>query len=364
MSETTALKKLRCPGCGADAHWNAAQQALVCPYCGHSGPVEASASEVRELDLPSALRAYTAAHGGWQTEKTAVRCQSCQAISLFEPGRVAQRCDFCGAAALIPYEQTAATIYPESVLPFKVSETEVRDAMRKWYGSRWFAPNKLKHGALTDRVHGVYLPYWTFDANAHAEWTAESGYHYYVTETYTDSDGKTKTRQVQRTRWEHSSGSLDHFFNDDLVCGSSGVSGDLMRQVEPYPTGELLPYSPGYVAGWVVEQYQIDLAAAAERSRGQMNSVLHSKCASEVPGDTHRNLEVRARYYNQTFKHILAPVWLLSFTYGAKSYQVVINGCTGEIAGRYPKSGVKIFFFVLFLLAVCAGIGLFFASQR
>jgi hypothetical protein len=73
-------------------------------------------------------------------------------------------------------------------------------------------------------------------------------------------------------------------------------------------------------------------------------------CASQVPGDTHRNLSVRTQYTRQTFKHILVPVWLLTYNYGPRAFQVVINGFTGEIAGRYPKSWVKIFFLVLFIL--------------
>ena len=41
------------------------------------------------------------------------------------------------------------------------------------------------------------------------------------------------------------------------------------------------------------------------------------------------------------------PVWLLSYNYGAKAYQVIVNGYTGQIAGKYPYSVWKIFFAVL-----------------
>ena len=75
---------------------------------------------------------------------------------------------------------------------------------------------------MTDTVRGVYLPYWTFDAQVHADWQAESGYYYYETETYRDSDDETKTRQIQKVRWTPSNGQLDHFFDDELVCASRG----------------------------------------------------------------------------------------------------------------------------------------------
>ena len=75
-------------------------------------------------------------------------------------------------------------------------------------------------------------------------------------------------------------------------------------------------------------------------------------CANEVPGDTQRNLQVNADFSRQTFKHILAPVWLLSYTYGAKDFQVLINAVTGRIDGEYPKSWVKITLAVIAVLIV------------
>src|SRR5262249_26299507 len=160
----------------------------------------------------------------------------------------------------------------ESLLPMKVSETQVRDSIRKWYGSRWFAPNKLKRLALTDTVKGLYIPYWTFDALVHADWTADSGYYYYETEHYTDANGKRQTRQVQKTRWEPSSGSLNHFFDDELVPASRGVQSDMLRKIEPFPTKELTSYQAGFLSGWVVERYQIDLIAAAQTAREEMDA--------------------------------------------------------------------------------------------
>lgn len=365
MIEAIAREKFACPACGAEAQWNPAKQALVCPYCGTVSPAQLAVGglQIQENDLASALREIGPDHRGWDRETRSVRCQSCQAISVFDPTKVSKRCDFCGSSALIPLEQQTAPIRPESLLEFKVSETQVRDKVREWYGSRWFAPNALKSRALTDTVHGMYVPYWTFDAQVHADWTADSGYYYYETETYRDSQGRTQTRQVRHTRWVPSSGSLDHFFDDELVPASRGVPHDLLRKIEPFPTrSDLKPYDPGYLSGWVVEQYQIDLVAAAQHARLQMDTKLRQMCARDVPGDTHRNLNVYPDYSAQTFKHALVPVWVLAYVYGGKSYQVVINGYTGAIAGKHPLSWIKITFFVLMILIVVA-IALALAQQ-
>ncbi len=366
MSEASARHKFSCPACGAEATWNPAKKALVCSYCGTTSPADielSSAGEeiIREHDLLAALRSLPDSARGWQAAKTEVRCQSCQAISVFDAARVGQNCDFCGSTALVPYSEIKDSIRPESLLEFRISETQVRETIRRWYGSHWFAPNALKTRAMTDTLHGLYIPYWTFDADVNAEWTAESGDYYYVTEAYTDSKGMRRTRQVRKIRWRPSAGSLRHVFDDTLVAASRGIDPELLSQVEPFATRELKPYHAGFLSGWVVERYQIDLGNAAHLARQKMDAELHQRCAAQVPGDTHRNLSVRADYTGQTFKHILVPVWLLTYTFRRKTYHVLINGHSGAIAGRYPKSWFKITAVTVAILAVI-GVFLWFRS--
>lgn len=346
-SSATARQKFQCPACGADAHWNAAKQALVCPFCGTESPATLQRHGVDtvivEHDLVAALREIPDSARGWRTAKVAVRCQSCQAISVFDPERVGQRCEFCGSAQLVPYEQIKEPFSPESLLPFAVDEGRARDLVRAWYSRQWLAPNNLAKRALTDTVHGIYVPYWTFDAKVHATWSAESGTYYY------ESVGGKRTQKV---RWSYASGELNHAFDDELVAASTGVSATLLRRIEPFPTAALIPYDPGYLAGWTVERYQIDLVNAAARSRAAMDEKVRQLCAADVPGDTHRNLQVASTYSDQRFKHILLPVWLLTFTYGQKAYQVVANGATGTIAGERPWSWIKIALLILVVLLV------------
>lgn len=363
MSEIAAQKKYACPSCGGEAQWNPTKQALTCPYCGTESPAEISAEgEIREHELAAALRGVDADHRGWQAEKTTVKCQSCQAITVFDPSRAAQRCDFCGSSAIVPLEQQLRPIRPESLLEFKKGETWVREAVRSWFGSHFWAPGNLKGRALTDTLHGLYIPYWTFDASVDANWDADAGYYYYTTESYQDSQGRTQTRQVRHTRWEPASGSITGTFDDELVPASKGVMPELLRGVEPFPTtSDLKPYDPAFLSGWVVEQYQIDLVAAATQARNQMDIKVRAKCAAAVPGDTQRNLQVDAHYADQTFKHVLVPVWIVAYNYGAQRYQVVINGYTGKMAGKYPLSWIKITIAILLAVALIIG---FMAMQQ
>ncbi len=352
MTEVQASSKFACPACGAEATWNPGKHALICAFCGTESASELKVEgEIIEHDLKQTLASLKGRETGLAREAIEVKCQSCQAISSFEANRVAQNCEFCGSAALVPYKDVHEVIRPESLLPMKISEPRVREDMRRWYGSRWFAPNALGQKAMTDTLRGLYVPYWTFDAKVHAAWTAESGTHYYTTETYTEN-GQRRTRQVQHTRWTSASGELEHFFDDELICGSKGVHPKLLRQVEPFPTKESVPYDAGYLAGFVVERYQIDLGTASQTSRGSMERQVEALCGQQVPGDTYRNLRTQQQYSAQTFKHVLAPLWLLTYVYRGKPFQVVVNGYTGKIAGEHPLSWVKIFFAAMAVIIV------------
>ena len=52
-----------------------------------------------------------------------------------------------------------------------------------------------------------------------------------------------------------------------------------------------------------------------------MTAQLRALCAQQVPGDTYRNLRIVPEFSGRTFKHILVPVWLLTYTYGAQRFR-------------------------------------------
>jgi hypothetical protein len=362
MTEHVALEKHACAACGAEGEWNPDKQALVCPFCGTVSPVEVDpeSGEVRENDLVRTLREIPEESRGWNAERLSVRCRSCDAVSVLEPGRVGTSCDFCGSTELVDYEAIKSPIRPESLLPFKFDRTKARDSGRRWLRGRWFAPRGLKRKAL-DALHGVYLPYWTFDAQVFCPWIADAGFYYYTTETTRDSKGNTRTRRVRHTRWQTMRGVVEHFFDDHPIPGTRGVDPGLLRRIEPFPTHELVPYETEYLAGFVVEHYQVVLFDAFEQARESMRGELRQLCARDVPGDTHRDLRIEPEFSGQTFKHILVPVWLASYRFGSKKYQMLVNGYTGEVSGHYPKSWWKILLAVLGVGAAVA-IGVLLAN--
>ncbi|WP_239490073.1 hypothetical protein [Luteitalea sp. TBR-22] len=345
--DITALQKHLCVACGAQAEWNASRQRLVCPFCGTESSYVAPAGTgpIAELDLARALAEAGDDQRGWRAETRSVQCRSCKAVMVYEPSRVGQNCEFCGSPALVDYADVKPPITPSSLLPFRVSEAQVRETVRHWFASKWLAPNAFKRKALVDTLHGLYIPYWTFDARVHCPWQAEAGYYHYV---------KQGNNTVRRVRWEPAAGVVDHFFDDTLVPGTAGIDRGLLAQIEPFPTQELLPYDTAYLSGHVVEQYQVALPDAAAFGGQQMEVAVREMCIAQIHGDTYQNLRMMPSWSGRTFKHVLVPVYVMTYMYRAQSYQLVVNGSNGRMGGTYPVSWVKVALIIVAILIVLA----------
>jgi len=349
------VRKFPCKQCGAELAFAPGQTVLECPYCKYREEVPVSAEAIREYDLESALL-ETPHSEGWGTERRALHCENCGATTTFEAGQVAGLCAFCGSPKVVEQRPDAQLIRPESLVPFVVKREEAVQLFRKWISSLWFRPNDLKHAGQLAKITGAYLPFWTYDAFATSHWTAQAGYHYYETEHYTEQDANgntvSKTRQVQKTRWVPASGHRQDFFDDELVCASIGLPPSLIRGICPYNLDGLVPYQSGFLAGFVAEEYQVGLADGWAIAREQMQQQVVARCGQDVPGDTHRFLNVDTAYSQGRFKHTLLPVWVAAYLYNSKTYRFLLNGQTGKASGEAPLSWWKIVGLILLILII------------
>jgi DNA-directed RNA polymerase subunit RPC12/RpoP len=362
----SAAHEFPCQNCGAKLHYDAGAGAMKCPYCGFQQVIaqqqyHPAAGAGREIPIEEGFRL---AQRGWGTPVTQVACNECGATVNVTPGEQTAKCAFCGSHKVLAQESAGAAIRPESIVPFKVDKAQANKIFEEWLGSLWFRPSDLKKMAKLQEMGGVYIPFWTFDAWVQSNWTADAGYHYYETEYYTDANGDQQSRQVQRTRWEFASGWRKDFFDDVLVCASKGLPQDLVARFQTFDTKQLTAYQPHFLAGWRAESYAIDLMPAWGSAQGSMNDTQRGRCASDVPGDTHRNLGVNNQFSYVTFKHVLLPIWIAAYRYHDKPYQFLVNGQTGEVVGRAPWSFWKIFLTILAVIAVAVGGYLIYEATR
>jgi len=229
--------------------------------------------------------------------------------------------------------------------------------MTDWLGSLWFAPNGLNEYARKGRkMNGIYVPYWTFDANTKSRYQGARGTHYYETRTVT-RDGKRRQVRVRKTRWRNVSGRVSRFFDDILVLASKSLPKKYTDGLEPWDLSALEPYKPEYLAGFRAEGYQVELAVGYTEARAYMDRMIRRDVKYDIGGDDQRVRNVDTDISDVTFKHILLPVWLAAYQYRGQTYRFVVNGRTGRVQGERPYSAWKIGFAVLIglILALIAG---------
>ena len=344
-AEVRSLERHVCPECGGKGEWNPGKGRLDCPYCGTEfarvAPPPPPCSII-EHDLDAMLAQLgDEAHQIDQTNRR-VQCSHCHAVLVRGAEMVAQHCDFCGSPELLDYGQIDSPLQPESLLPAKKTQEQAYHSLKSFLSSKWFAPNDLKKRNLVDRIHRVYLPYWTFDSAAECPWRAQSGTYYYVTRTMRGPNGQMRTQRVRKTRWRNVKGHISTWFDDVVISGSKGLNPKILSQLEPFPTADLVPYETRYVSGWQVEQYQVPLAPAAQKAFGVMEGTLKTMCARQIPGDTYRSLRIYPEFTEKTFKHILVPIWILSYNYKGKIWHGAMNAVTGTTYAKFPISPWKV----------------------
>jgi hypothetical protein len=342
-----------CVSCGGQVTAAPGEDALRCDHCGHDQPIDRKATRILEYDFLAALAdAPRRCPEDMIANGRQIECKGCGARAVL--AGQAGRCAFCGSAVIADLAAGEEVLLPESLLPHKVTREQSKQQFRRWINSRWFAPSDLSRRARAQGMDGVFLPYWTYDSNTTTHYTGARGDHYYVTEHYTDSNGKRRSRQVRKTRWWPASGTVHRAFDDVLICASTSLPAKLIQDLEPWDLHALRPYDAAFLAGFVAERYAVDLEAGFGHAEDRMEPDIRAKVRADIGGDEQRIYSMDIHHADVRFKHLLLPLWISSFKYGERTFRVMVNARSGEVQGERPWSWIKITLFVLAILGVIA----------
>lgn len=358
-----------CDACGSDMRFDPEARALRCPHCGNMDllpPPDASARALalREIAIREGLSEDLSGLDPAQIEETQVtQCPNCGARTELDPSLRAANCPFCDTP-LVRETATDRHIKPAALLPFAWSEPQAKEAMRRWLGSLWFAPNGLQRYARQGRsLSGVYVPYWTFDARSDTAYHGLRGDNYVVHERVI-VDGRPQTVARVHVRWSPASGRVRLAFDDVLALGSTSLPPEMAEGLEPWDLRELEPYRPAMVAGFRAEAYTVGLREGLEAAKARMETAIAGAVRRDIGGDHQRIHDSRTELSDVTFKHVLLPIWIAAYRYGGKSFRFVVNARTGKVQGERPYSTVKIALAVIAgLLAAAVALWLYAAAE-
>lgn len=345
MSETDR----KCPQCGGVMDFDPSTGGLYCPYCDYREEIKVQnntgAETVEELDFD---KAEFTGNCDWGVSQKTVTCKSCGAVSVYDALEVANECPYCGSNQVMEANDVK-TLAPNGVIPFAVTDKTASEKFVTWIKKKWFAPKAAKQSAKPDAFKGIYLPYWTFDADTSSDYKGEYGI---------DRKVKKGDKEQIVTDWHRTSGHYDYFVDDELVAATGNQNQRILEKVEPYDTNNCKPYKPEYMAGFMAERYSIGLKEAWEKAKNfiksRLESLISSKITSDHNADRVRNLVVTTRYSNIKYKYVMLPVWLSTYTYNGKTYQFAVNGQSGKVGGDYPISPWRVAIAVLIGIAIVA----------
>lgn len=349
--------KKACASCGAELKFKPGSHQLNCEYCGYEEFIEQSKSSFEELELAHYLRIV--GENAYTETIELLHCKSCGANQHVEENYKSLACVYCGEPLIREDIEQEGWILPGALVPFQLDVKMARNIFKGWVSSLWFAPNNLKRAALDpEGLHGLYVPYWTFDANLFAIYQGQRGDYYYETQTYKSSKGK-QTRQVRKTKWSYAAGNVEGFIDDILINASQKKRRDIPAAVAFWNLKELVGFNSKYLSGFVTEKYTVSLKEGHHQSFQEAKHRAYNWIRRDIGGDTQRISNADIKLSQETFKHILLPVYISSYRYNGKEYHFYVNGQTGVVSGTRPYSFWKIFFLALFILCVIGVIAIF-----
>lgn len=362
--KSTPEAQLACGQCGAVLGYAPGTTKLACDYCGFENEIEEVSTEIVELDLHQALNQQLDESD--VAEVKTVHCDSCGASFSFDPDKHAGSCPFCGQS-IVTDTGSQRVIKPAALMPFAIDGREARDQLGRWLKGLWFAPNKLKDYARQDgKLAGVYLPYWTFDSFTKTEYSGQRGDVYHETvrvRVVVNGKPTIQTKSVPKVRWRPAQGRVSRHFDDVLVLASKSLPSWITDKLEPWDLTGLKPYAPQFITGFQAEAYQVELADGLDVANDKMKQRIAADVRMDIGGDMQKIHRMEIRHSDQTYKHILLPLWLGAFNFSGKTFRVAINGRNGEVQGERPYSWIKIALAILIGAIVVGGIAVVFAGS-
>lgn len=333
-----------CPNCLARTAYSARDGGLKCTNCGYYEPPEQEAVGKAAEQFEFKAEVYQQAAHGWGEVREEIECQNCYAVFSLPEGQLTSECPFCGSRKVIHHKASQDALRPRFLIPFTKTPEDIAPKVTDWLGKNWMVPATLRRKARLHEFTGIYLPFWTFDADTSGTWRAQVGVK--KTRRYY-SNGQWRTQSYVDWQWRN--GRVHRDFDDFIVSGTKHVTQGILSGMSNYNMQELTAYDPKFLAGWQAQAYEIQLDEAWENGRELMREKVRNDARNDAlsgDGDHVKNMSVSLNYRDESWRYVLLPVYLSAFNYQRETYQFVANGQTGSVAGSRPVDWFKVYLVV------------------
>jgi len=328
----STILEYKCPACGGAVEFNSSSQNMKCPYCDTEFDIAAlKESQEAEQAQPDVMTWENTAGSAWEgTDAQGMgvySCQSCGGEIVADETTAASSCPYCDNP-IIMTGQLSGVLKPDYIIPFKLDKAAAKEALMKHLKGKFLLPKVFKDENHIDEIKGVYVPFWLFDADAHANIRYEGK----KIRRWSDSNYNYKEISVYALLRDG-----DLSFSHVPVDGSSKMADDLMESVEPFDHSAAVSFETAYLSGYLADKYDVTAEESVERA----NQRIRESTEEAFEKTTQEYSEVRAvrtniRLSNGQAKYALYPVWILNTNWRGEKYVFAMNGQTGKFVGNLP----------------------------
>ena len=320
MSEVADNK---CLSCGANVKFNPITQKWDCEYCG-------SSFELKDFEN---IQAKEKKVSGKKMDVDEYSCPNCGAKIITDENTVATHCVYCGNTTIMK-NRIQDMLEPDKIIPFKSTKEDAIIEFQKNVKKKRFAPKEFHKKENIEKISGIYIPFWLYDAKTNGEIDAEAtNIHHWSDSRYDYTE--TETYSCYR------SGNLE--VTDLPVDGSSKFEDDIMDSIEPYDYKDFVGFNRSYLSGFLAEKYDLDQNEVYDRAKKRIENTLIGELKKSINGYTtvsvtNSNINID----NGEVEYALLPVWMLNIKYKNKMYTFAMNGQTKKVIGNVPISASKL----------------------
>ena len=313
---------------------------------------EATRVQPRHATTGDPIKDYIA-NSKWDSSETddlrAFNCPACGAQLLVDQVTAVTSCPYCGNNAVVP-GQLSDVLKPDYVIPFKLNRDDAIAALENYYGDKKLLPNSFTAGNHLEEVQGVYVPFWLYSGVAEGDITFNGR----NVRAWSDS----KNNYVETDHFLlHRVGTMN--FERVPVDGSTKMPDAHMDAIEPFDYSEMVPFSVGYLPGYITDRYDQDVAECDKRARSRVKATCVDAIQETATG--YMEIDVASESSNVNWTNVsyaLLPVWMLHTKWNNEDYLFAMNGQTGKFIGDLPIDQGKVIkklalvFFPLFAIIV------------
>lgn len=336
----------KCPNCGSALNFSVADQAIKCVSC-DSVFTQEEMAKYTEL-MKQYEEASAAEKGGaqqtadiqWDTAMKEVytlegqnsyKCESCGGSIITDQSVAATRCPYCDNPALFP-QQLTGMLKPDVIIPFAIQKNEMATRLKGFLKNKFLVPKVFRNDHRIEESSGVYVPFWLYDTNVHADLT----YNATISTSYTSGD-----YEITETQHYICNRGGDFDFENIPADASVTMKDEYMDSIEPFDFNQMKDFDGMYMAGFMADKYTV----TSDENIDRVNARVASTCQTELGKTvaplyttyylTHSNISNREK---GSVRYAMMPVWIMATRFRGKVYEFVMNGQTGKVVGAVPIS--------------------------